>query len=563
MKKWVILSLFAIFFLAVFMRLFPLTQYAVWGSDSGEYYHITTQLISDGYVSTDYEGWGFGYPYFPGMYYLSGAVHFLSGMDILWSMILIIPVVAAFSVLIVFFIAKILFKSEGAGLLASAFMAVAMPHVFATSHPMPGSLGDVLLLFTIMLLLFSYKSYKFIPLLILSALALTITHHLSSYFLFIAVFGGLFAIELLKREEGEGAKDTRVYWIFLVFFLTVLIVYWTMFARPFAERVVSSAFDLPFWVVFVFGYVALFLAFILIKLRRRVNWSYKPKFPESRTQLIRYIALLGSLFFVLGFIALISLPGTNIELNPGVILLFIPLSVLIAFTSVGSGYLWFYRGGMAVYGWMIAFVLSLVMALVTSNRVLLIYRHPQYLMPPLALVIGIGMVMMFITFNDKKRFKKVLVVGLVGVLLGLTSLSAYPSKEIMGGFSEGTSQEDMQAVFWARESLNKGATIATDHRMSSMLFGFAGLNPTWDEADKTLHASSYEEGRDEIESVKTPSGERSIDHVLLDDDIKEGVALVQWENAEPMSIEAQKKFEIWPFVKLYEANGVEVYGLAM
>ncbi len=183
-------------------------------------------------------------------------------------------------------------------------------------------------------------------------------------------------------------------------------------------------------------------------------------------------------------------------------------------------------------------------------------------MPPLALVIGLGMVMMFNNLSeDNKSYKKILVVGLMGVLLGLTTLSAYPSKEVMGGFQEGTSQEDMQAVFWARESLNKGATVATDHRMSSMLFGFASLNATWDEADKTLHASSYEECRDEIERISIPSGEKPIDHVLLDNDIKSGVALLQWENAEPMSLEAKKKFEIWPFIKLYEANGVEVYGI--
>lgn len=559
MKKWVILSLFAIFFMAVFMRLYPLTQNAIWGSDSGEYYYISTQLTSDGYVSTDYDGWGFGYPYFPGMFYLSGAFHFLTGIDIFWALILVIPVVASLSVLLVFFIGKLLFKSDGAGLLASAFVALAMPHVFATSHPMPGSLGDVLLLSSTIFLLLSFKNKKFIPMLILSSLVLIITHHLSSYFFFIAVLGGLFIVELLRKEE---KKDTRFYWIFLIFFLTILILYWTIFTPPFTEKVVSSAFDLPPWAVFSIGYVSLFLAFVLIKLRRRINWAYKPKFPKAHKQIMLFLLLLFILLFVLFFMAFIKIPGTDIQLNPEVALLFSPLIIFLAFTSVGSGYLRFFRGGMAVYGWIVALVLSLLIAMVTSNRVLLTYRHPQYLMPPLALLIGLGMVMMFNTLNeDKKRFKKVLVVGLMGVLLGLTSLSAYPSKEVMGGFQEGTSQEDIQAVFWARESLTKGATVATDHRMSSMLFGFASLNATWDEADKTLHASSFEECNDEINRTSTPSGEKPIDYVLLDDDIKEGVALFQWENAEPMSLEAKRKFEIWPFIKLYEANGVEVYGM--
>lgn len=559
MKKWVLLALFAVFFLAVFMRLLPLTQYAIWGSDSGEYYQITTQLTSDGHVSTDYNGWGFGYPYFPGMYYLTGAAHFLTGVDILWAMILMIPIVASFSVLMVYFIGKVLFKNDVAGILAGAFVAVAMPHVFTTSHPMPGSLGDVLLLSTILFLFFSFKSRKFIPLLILSALALTLTHHLSSYFLFIAVFGGLFISEMLKSED---RKEAWVQWGFLIFFLTLLILYWMIVAPPFAEKVVSSAFDLPFWVVFSLGYVALFLAFILIKLRRRFKWSYRPEFPKAHRQLMMFLLLLLILFFVLGFLALVKIPGTNIHLNPDAALLFSPLVMLLTFTSIGAGYLRFYKNGMVIYGWIIAMVLSLVIAILTSNKVLLTYRHPQYIIPPLALAIGVGMVMMFNALgDDKRRFKKGLTAGLVVLLIGLTSQSAYPPKEVMGGFQEGTSQEDMQAVFWARESLNEGATVATDHRMSSMLFGFAGLNATWDEADKTLHSASYEECRDEIESIKIPSGEKTIDYILLDDDIKEGVALLQWENAEPMSLEAQRKFENWPFVKLYEANGVEVFGL--
>ena len=94
-----------------------------------------------------------------------------------------------------------------------------------------------------------------------------------------------------------------------------------------------------------------------------------------------------------------------------------------------------------------------------------------------------------------------------------------------------------------------------------MVFGFAGLNATWDGAGKTLHAPSYAESRDEIAGLDTPSGEKPIDYIFLDDDIKEGVALLQWENAEPMSQEAQEKFEEAPFIKLYEAEGVEIYGI--
>ncbi|UCE36860.1 MAG: hypothetical protein JSW00_15340 [Thermoplasmata archaeon] len=558
MKKWVLLSLIVIFFLAVFMRLFPLTRYAIWGSDAGEYYSITNQLISDGYVSTDYDGWGFGYPYFPGMFYFTGAAHFLTGLDLLFAMIVIIPVVASISVFIVFIISRMLFKNDGAALLASGFLAVAMPHVFATSHPMPGSLGDMLLLSSLLFLLASLRNNKFIPLLILSTIALIITHHLSSYFLFIMIFGGFFLVGMLGCQE---KKQLRLYWAFLVFFFTVLVLYWMILASRFAEGVVSSAFDVPFWVLFIVGYVVLFLVYVLIVLRRRISWSFKSKFPEPRKQIVLYIILLGILFFVLGYMALVKVPGTNINLTPETALLFSPLIIILAFTSAGAGYLKIYKNGVSVYGWIVALVISLLVAIVTSNRVLFTYRHPQYFMAPLALAIGIGVAMMIYLYWGERRQNKALAVGLVVVLLGLTSLSAYPPRGVMGGFQEGTSEEDMQAVAWAKYSLEDGATVATDHRMSSMVFGFAGQNATWDAAIDTLHGSSYEECKDEIDNISTPSGEKHIDYVILDDDIKDGVALLQWENAEPMRTQAWEKFEKWPFVKLYEANGVEVYGV--
>ena len=119
----------------------------------------------------------------------------------------------------------------------------------------------------------------------------------------------------------------------------------------------------------------------------------------------------------------------------------------------------------------------------------------------------------------------------------------------------------MQGVLWAGEHLESGATVASDHRMSSMIFGFGDLNATWDAGENTLHGETYDEFQEEVASLKVPSGTKPINYVLLDDDIKEGAALLQWENARPMSQKAKDKFQKWPFIKLYEADGVEIYGI--
>ncbi len=558
MRKWVMISLVVVFLVAIFMRLYPLIQYEVWGSDSGEYIFITDRLVDNGYVDTDYDGWGFGYPYFPGMFHFSGSVSLLTGIDTLNSMAFFVPIASAFTVLLVFVLAKMLFRRSEVGVLAGAITAVAMPHVFTTSHPMPGSLGDLFLVLSLLLFIGSYYNRKFLFLLILSSLALIITHHLSSYFFFVMALGGLFVAELLKREED---RNTRYLWVFLVFFLTMLILYWSLWAQPFTDEVVGDAFDLPLWLILSGGYILIFLGYSLIKLRRRSSWEYEPGYPEPKFQAMKYLALLFALVLILSIISLTSIPGTSIELEPATVLLFLPFFALVAFGSVGPAYIRFHKNGMMIYGWMIAIFLSILVGVITSNRVLLPYRHPQYLVVPLGLLMGMGIVMLFKDAEGTSQRLKTLALGVIVILLVLTAFSAYPPKEIMGGFSEGTSEKDIQGVVWARENLPSDSTVASDHRMSSMVFGFGGLNATWDSAQGILHGEEYENYKEEIAGLEVPSGIKPIDYVLLDDEIREGVALLQWENARPMSHKAQEKFERWPFIKLYEADGVQIYGL--
>jgi hypothetical protein len=558
MKKWVMISLAVVFFLAIFMRLYPLGQYEIWGSDSGEYFRITDQLTRDGFVDTDYDGWGSGYPYFPGMFHFSGSISLLTGIGNLNSMIFFVPIASTFTVLLVFVLARMLFRKPEVGVLAGALTAVAMPHVFTTSHPMPGSLGDMFLVLSLFLFIGSYYNNKFIPLLVLSSLALIVTHHLSSYFFLIMGLGGLFVLEILKKESDN---KTTYLWTFLIFFLTALIIYWSIWARPFAENVVGDAFDLPLWLILSGGFILIFLAMVLVKLRRRSSWEYEPGYPEPRFQVMKYVTLLIALVLILGIIAITSIPGTAIDLEPGILLIFLPFLALVAFGSVGPAYIRFHKNGMMLYGWMIALFLSILVGVLSSNRVLLPYRHPQYLVVPLGLLMGMGIVMLFKDTKNRTSRLRTLALGIIVILLVLTAFSAYPPSEIMGGFQEGTSEADMQGVLWAGENLPSDSTVASDHRMSSMIFGFGGLNASWDAAQDTLHGETYEDFRDEIAGLRVPSGTKPIDYVLLDDDIKEGAALLQWENAEPMSQEARDKFQKWPFVKLYEADGVEIYGI--
>jgi hypothetical protein len=137
---------------------------------------------------------------------------------------------------------------------------------------------------------------------------------------------------------------------------------------------------------------------------------------------------------------------------------------------------------------------------------------------------------------------------LVVALLVVNAALAYPPPAILAGFQEGTTQGEMAGVRWAAANvrLAPDAVIAADHRMSSMLFGFAGLNATWEYAPRTFQAASFADARAEMERVASPSGPKRVDAIFLSLSMREGLALLQWDAARPLSAAAQAKFDADP-----------------
>ncbi|UCD91634.1 MAG: hypothetical protein JSV43_05120, partial [Methanobacteriota archaeon] len=78
MRKSTGFALLSIFLVAIFLRLLPLSRHLFWGADFGEYYFLTNDLVSSGNLTLPYFGWGFTYPYFPGMFILGGILGFTS-----------------------------------------------------------------------------------------------------------------------------------------------------------------------------------------------------------------------------------------------------------------------------------------------------------------------------------------------------------------------------------------------------------------------------------------------------------------------------------------------------
>jgi hypothetical protein len=278
----------------------------------------------------------------------------------------------------------------------------------------------------------------------------------------------------------------------------------------------------------------------------------------------------------------------------------------------------YFKEGYSIFAWFIAILVSIIFSTITNSQELLTYRHISYAMEPISILLALGLVKWFdmamhktdteyiITeknpelttqkfqfrsslltlfkpeknkikkskFTSKKQIQKsfsipsskfipiqprIIAASAVLILLALCGVFSYPPLDVVSGFEEGTTYEELETCLWARDHLEASSTVASDHRMSSMMFGFANINSSWEHAPQTLHGESFSDAEDEISNASVPAGEKRLDYVLLTDSIRSGVALKQWKPAEPMSEPASKKFETKPFIKIFDNGEAQVY----
>lgn len=528
----------------------------IWGSDSGEYYSIIDSMVTKGRVPVDYEGWGFAYPFFYGFEVLVGALQLLSGIDILPLMVFIIPALAALLVIPIFTISREVFASNRIALLAALFVSVSPSGIFTTSHPMPGALGDLFGLLVFYFYLRLRPGKDSLPMWIAMGLSITcvmFVHHMSSYFVFISI--GYYTVlrEIFFRtKKWEMKRDIPVLYFFMIF----IVVYWLILVEPFRERIVDDAFGISAWIVVGGALVGLTVVLGLLELRKRmIDWYYLPHYPDEvfLHQMLFIMSILAVMVMIA--IAFIGVPGTSVDVDETFMLLAIPLFVMIILSAPGPAFARFYSKGLFIIAWLGAILLSLIVMSATENTVLLPYRHTQYLLEPLLILSALGVVELHRMMSnwDSHQRRVILTAGLILLSIGV-GFSGYPPREIIANFQEGTVYEEVQGVYWVREYNNdlEGNEIASDHRMSSLLFGIGGVGASWDSAYHTIHGASYDEAEEEIHN-------QNISAVFMDDEIKLGVALLQWENAVPVSDEALEKFEDPPFVRVLDSGFVQVY----
>lgn len=194
-------------------------------------------------------------------------------------------------------------------------------------------------------------------------------------------------------------------------------------------------------------------------------------------------------------------------------------------------------------------------------------RHVEYLFLPLGLLLAIGIARAVARVGDAggRRAMLAAMLGVV-VLLGANAAIVYPPANDFGGFQEGLTHGDAALWMWVGIAVASTWTVASDHRLSSMIFGFDGNRATWVTTPALFNAARNSSAdatsaADELRSVGTPNPAHPhpIDLVAIDSVMYSGVALDPGNLALPLSSAAIGWFGGLPFIPLYEDGQNVVY----
>ncbi|OGS49739.1 MAG: hypothetical protein A3K65_05255 [Euryarchaeota archaeon RBG_16_68_12] len=551
MRRSTASSLIAVLFLALLLRLSPLARFLYFGSDIGEYFRITQGLVATGHVSLAYPGWGVTYPYFPGMFFVvSGPV--FAGLELGGSLDLIVPALGALIPVFVFLIAARILHEDKAALVAAAFLAVAMPHAFQTAHPIPATLGELLAVAILLLFLHLPRDPRTWALLVPLTVALVVTHHLSAYFLLVMLLVGL-VVEALVRPGVHRGRLPRV--AYVAFLAALALAYWLGYATTFREEILTSVDVRPWWLPLVAFPALLIAAVTAILARRRVSWRYRPRYPSLRRVSVGYAASFATISVLMASAVGFGVPGTDIRLPPAALWFFLPFFAFLSFSGAGRKHADFGRHGLEVSGWFLGLVLSMGFGLVAAPQVIIPYRHVEYVVVVLAVLVGAGLSRVVELGGAGRR--RATAFALVAVLVTGSALSAFPPPGLLVNFEEGIRPAAVGPAYWAGGHVD--GLLATDHRPSTLVFGFGGVDATWDTAPLSITAPDFASARAEMCAVRSPAGVGRVDYVLIDADLVGGVQLSPFGPASPLSPAAEAKFGDLPYQKVFDSGYAQVY----
>jgi hypothetical protein len=570
--------------LLVALVLEPYLGYAAFGSDTGEYYYLTSRLVATGGLphGAAYAGWGSAYPDFPGIFLLAGAGAEAFSVGPFTALTVIVPVVAVLSVVPLFLLFRRLYPDDRVALLAAAVSSVAMPRLFSIAHPAPLALGDFLVVAALWMFVESRRDPRWYVLLAPTAAALIVTHHLSSYFFAVSALGGVVVLELWRPGLWSRRFPARELG-FVAAFVTATFVFWFYGTTEFVAKVLLPGLAESPAVGFA-SFEALALAVVvgaglLVHWRRGRPRSRRAwvRVPTDRSFLRDLTAIVVVVFAAAATLLVVPLPGTSQVTKPLALAWFAPVLALGALCAGSRRAPSTSRLGPFALAWTGALGLSagvmLLFAAVGADggafgvlggiaSAISPERHVEYLFLPIGLLVAVGCAHLVARAGARGGVRAAVAASVaVIVVVAANAAIAYPPQADFGGFQEGLTRGDASLWMWAGIALPPGATVASDHRLSSFLFGFDGLRATWVTTPALFTGSNWSAAWAELNDsgVPNPALPAPIQYVAIDGVMYAGVALSPSGLALPLSAAAIGWFGEAGFVPVYENGPVVVY----
>ncbi len=578
LKDWRF-QLSVIFAFALIVRLLPGWLYAVWGNDFGTYYGLTEEMLHNPKIFPDYDGWGSGYNYFPILFYISAGASWITGMDPLWLMPRLIPLIGSLTVVVMFFIGKELFDNERIGLLAALILAANPMHVYQLSHAAPLTVGH--LFFCLSLYLFisnEGKAHKLVLLGVFSALMI-MSHHLTALFYIMSIIGIVFYKNMWSTEWRTGFR--REFSI-IVCTSAGAFAYWALIAKPVFDTFIPDAAGMPGWSVFALFYVAVGALVCVIVARRR----FMPGLDKIRQNVggarkvctflcikcvtcglkkkwVFLLAVACSIVFTVIF-SLVNLPGGGFRFQIVSVVLLLPLFVFlgIAFTAIRT--LKGTDGGSGVLGWFGFLCASLIITTALWIEGVPPFRHLEYIAYPLSLMCAVGVWELARNIKDSKIEFPFGMKGLGAVVIVLALVGgagAYAVQNTTSQHTEIIGNETVELMKWMQQNIPESVNISSDHRLCTLLWAYGFDNVSYDDTYEMWFAENWSEEECTDDLSGNSQNTLRIEYVLIDNIMVErGVQSRIVETPRTMDGRAYEKFKEQPFELVHTVRGKQYWG---
>jgi hypothetical protein len=551
------------------LYLSPLLSFTYFGSDTGEYYRLTVDLASTGHlpIGGGYGGWGTGYPDFPGLFVIGASTAQATGVGALPVLLAAVPILSAAAVAPLFLLFRRVFPNDSIALLGAAFAGVAMPRAFSLAHPAPLAIGDLLGVAALWMFVEGRRDLRWYLPLSLTSGALLLTHHLSSYFFVVGALGSLLLVELIRPRAWSDRFPAREIG-FSVALLVAMDAFWFGAAPDFVSTVIGPSKLLGLSAagigvgLGVGAVVAGLLVGLVIRFRRaHPHRSLRASLPSDRSVLRDAVVITVGIVVGLGALLVVPLPGTTQHATVAEIAFYSPLLALLVIAAGTRRLL-----SLSTLGpWGLAFVAALggsaIFGLASQSTVILPARHAEYLVIPLGLLAALAIGRLVARADDAGGRRAAGAVAAASLLLlAANAAIAFPPPQDLGNFQEGLTSRDAQIALWSSSELPPSSVVASDHRLSSMLFGFDGLRATWDSTPVLFTGSNASLAEGELRASQAPDQRLTVTAVAVDGVMRTvGVALDPNAPAAPMSAAAVAWFDGPGFVPIYENQDETVY----